>query len=119
MISFIKSYNLENIRKKLVLLYFLNVTDILFTLALLKTGLFREMNIFMAEIVKHPFVSIVLKVAFPAVLLFFIFRKLSDMDYEELKAANIGILISLTIYSLVNLTHIIWMVMLPAFLFKL
>jgi len=118
MIDFIKEYNLENIRKKLTILYFLNVTDIIFTLALLRTGIFKEMNIFMVNVVKDPFISIIIKIIFPAVLLYLIFKKIRTMDYEELRAANIGLLISLTAYSLVNLSHIIWVAMLPVLLHK-
>lgn len=116
MINFIKDYNLDNIRKKLTILYFLNVTDIIFTLALLRTGLFREINIFMADVVKRPIISIILKIIFPALLLNYLYKKIRNMDYEELRAANIGLLISLIIYTLVNLSHIIWVALLPALL---
>jgi len=119
MINFIKEYNVKNIRRKLTILYFLNVSDILFTLALLRTGLFRETNILMAEVVKSPIISIILKVIFPAVLLYFLYKKIRHMDYDELKAANIGLIISLTVYLLVNLSHIIWVAMLPLLLHKI
>ncbi|WP_394371253.1 DUF5658 family protein [Clostridium baratii] len=36
------------------LLYFLNVTDIIFTLLLLKTGMFKESNSVMVNIVESP-----------------------------------------------------------------
>lgn len=117
--SFIKDYNIDNIRKKLFILYLLNVTDIIFTLALLKTGLFKEMNIFMVNVVKSPLISICLKILFPAGLLYYLYRKIKDLDYEQLQTANIGLLISLTIYLLVNLSHIIWVALLPVFLYNL
>lgn len=119
MIGFIKDCSLDNIRKKFTILYLLNVSDIIFTLALLKTGLFKESNIFMANVVKSPLISIILKIIFPAVLLYFIYKKTKEMDYEELRAANIGLLISLSVYSLVNLTHIIWVALLPSLLHKI
>lgn len=108
MITFIKTYDLINIRKKLVILYLLNVSDIIFTLSLLQTGLFKEVNIFMIDAVKSPIISIVLKIILPACLLFFIYKKVYSSDEEELRATNIGLLVSLTLYFLVNVSHIIW-----------
>lgn len=115
MVTFIKDYNLITIRKKLIILYLLNVTDILFTLALLRTGLFREVNIFMVNAVQSPLISILLKVIFPAGLLYFLYKSICFSDSGQLKAANIGLIISLTLYSLVNLSHIIWVALLPVF----
>lgn len=116
MITFIKDYKLDNIRKKLILLYILNVTDIIFTLTLLETGFFREINIFMVNAVQNPLISVILKILFPAGLLYYLYRSIRPSDNEQLRAANIGLLISLTIYSLVNLSHIIWLALLPVFM---
>lgn len=113
LITFIKAHNLINIRKKLIILYLLNVLDIIFTLVLLQTGLFREMNIFMINAVQSPFISIILKIIFPAGLLFYLYKRICLSDNEQLRATNIGLLISLTLYSLVNLSHIIWVMLLP------
>jgi hypothetical protein len=115
LITFIKDHNLITIRKKLIILYLLNVTDIIFTLALLQTGLFREMNIFMVNAVQSPLASIVLKIFIPAGLLFFLYKRICLSDGEQLKAANIGLLISMTLYALVNLSHLIWVSLLPMF----
>lgn len=115
MITFIKDYSLDNIRKKFILLYVLNVTDIIFTLSLLKTGMFKEINIFMVNAVQNPLISILLKVLFPAVLLYFVYSRIKYSDDGELRAANIGLLISITVYSLVNLSHIVWVALLPVF----
>jgi hypothetical protein len=80
MITFIKDYNLESIRKKLILLYILNVTDILFTLLLLQTGYFTEVNIFMMKAVQSPVISVLLKIILPAALLFYIFKRMKDAE---------------------------------------
>lgn len=113
MVTFIKDYDLNNIRKKFIILYLLNVSDIIFTLSLLRTGLFKEINIFMAGAVQSPVMSIILKIFFPAVLLYLVYNKIKDSDEDELRAANIGLLISLSVYSLVNLSHIVWVALLP------
>lgn len=113
MISFIKTYNLNNIRKKIILLYLLNVIDLIFTLALLETGLFKEMNIFMVYAVERPLIGIILKIIFPAGLLYYLYKRICLSDASQLKATNIGLLISLTLYGLVNISHLVWVALLP------
>ena len=115
MITFIKNYELITIRKKLILLYLLNVADIIFTLALLQTGFFSEANIFMVNAVQSPFASILLKIILPAILLYYLYRRICQSDGSQMKVTNIGINISLFIYVLVNLTHLIWIALLPYF----
>jgi hypothetical protein len=113
MISFIKDYRLENIKKKFLILYLLNVTDILFTVILLQTGYFAEVNLLMVKAVQSPTASVLLKVLLPAALLVYIFWRIKKADSDQLKAANIAVNISLTIYTLVNLSHLLWFSMLP------
>jgi hypothetical protein len=117
MIAFIKNYNLEAIKKKIILLYLLNVTDIIFTILLLQTGYFAEVNIFMVKTVQSPIASILLKVIFPAMLLYFIYKEMKTAEDQQLRVSNIAVTISLTIYSLVNLTHLVWVALLPVFIY--
>lgn len=116
MIAFIKNYKLEMIKKKFFLLYLLNVTDILFTVTLLQTGYFSEVNPFMATALQNPVISIMLKVILPAILLVYIFLRIKDADAIQLKTANIATNLSLTIYTLVNMSHIIWVALLLYYL---
>ncbi len=131
MFTFIKDYSIDSIKKKLILLYLLNVFDVLMTLILLRTGYFREANIFMVKMVESPLASFLFKVVFPALLLTYLYTRIkqtaevSEQDelatslcYEELKVSNIGILISLTIYTLVDLSHLVWTALLPFFLIR-
>jgi hypothetical protein len=115
MIAFIKNSTLETIRKKFILLYLLNVTDIIFTVLLLRTGYFAEVNIFMIKAVQSPVASILLKVLLPAILLYYMYRQIKSADTSQLKVSNIAVNISLSIYSLVNLSHIVWVSLLPVF----
>ncbi len=116
MITFIKSNSLEIMRKKLVLLYALNISDILFTLFLLQTGYFKEVNILMAGAVKNPAVSLMLKIIIPALLLYYMYRQQLSAEEEQRKASNVAVNISLSIYCFVNITHLVWLAVLP-FLF--
>jgi hypothetical protein len=103
-------------KKKFILLYLLNVTDIIFTLLLLQTGLFAEVNILMIKAVQSPIASIILKIIIPAILLYYLYLSVKSSDEENLKASNIAVNISLTIYALVNLSHLVWVALLPFFL---
>lgn len=116
MIAFIKNYNLDSIKKKFILLYLLNVTDIIFTLLLLQTGYFEEVNFLMVGAVRSPIVSFLLKVLLPAILLYFIYSRIKDADASQLKASNVAVNISLTIYTLVNISHLVWVALLPVFI---
>jgi hypothetical protein len=116
MITFIKSYRLESIKKKFIILYLLNVSDIIFTVLLLKTGYFAEINFLMADAVQNPIASVLLKILLPAILLYYIYRRIRNAEASQLKAANIALNISLTIYSLVNLSHLVWVSLLPVFM---
>lgn len=125
MVAFIKDYNLDSIKKKLILLYLLNVIDVIMTLLLLRTGLFREVNFIMAKLVQSPAASVLFKVVLPALMLYYLYVKIKEsielgsedpaQIYQELRITNIGINISLLIYTLVDFSHLIWTALLPYF----
>lgn len=117
MLAFIKNYNLVTIRRKFILLYLLNVSDIVFTILLLQTGYFEEINFFMVKAVQNPYASILLKIILPAILLFYMCHRIKSAEASQLRASNIAVNISLTIYTLVNLSHLVWVVLLPFFMY--
>jgi len=111
--AFIKNYNLKNIKIKFLILYLLNITDIIFTFLLLSTGFYREVNIFMINVVESIHASFILKVILPAVLLMFIYFRMRNATDYQLKKSNVFINGSITIYALINISHIIWFALLP------
>lgn len=113
MIVFLKNYDLLMLKKKYILLYVLNLTDILFTLLLLQTGYFSELNFFMIPAVDHPWICILLKVIFPALLLSYVYQLSKTGEEEQLRVSNIAVNVSLSIYALVNLSHLVWSALLP------
>lgn len=115
MIAFIKSNSLHTLKKKFIILYLLNVSDIIFTVLLLRTGYFTEVNIFMVKAVQSPIASILIKIIFPAILLYYLYRRSLDADISQRIASNIAVNISLVLYSLVNLSHLVWVALLPIF----
>lgn len=116
MIAFIRNSELMSIKKKLFLLYILNVIDIIFTLSLLRTGLFAEANFFMVKVVESPILSFLLKVVLPAIFLYYFYIKSKDAEKEQLRVTNFAINISLTIYTLVNISHLFWTAYIPIYL---
>jgi len=116
MIAFIKNYTLLVIKKKLLFLYILNVLDIIFTLALLSTGLYMEVNTFMAGEVQKPLKSFAIKVVLPAVILIFIYIRMQKATDKQLKQSNILINIAVCIYILINISHMIWVSLIPLFI---
>lgn len=115
MLTFIKSYSLIIIKKKLILLYFLNLLDIIFTYFLLRTGLFWEINLLLSDPLQHPLRIIFLKVFLPAILLFFIYCRLQKASTKQLILSNMIINLVNFFYLLVNFTHIIWIILIPFF----
>lgn len=117
MVAFIKNYQLEFMKKKFVLLYLLNVTDIICTVLLLRTGYFTEINFLMVQVVQNPLASTCIKILFPALLLYHMYHHMKNADLEQLKASNIAVNISLVIYFLVNLSHMVWIALLPVLIY--
>ncbi|WP_347452271.1 DUF5658 family protein [Clostridium baratii] len=108
---FIKEYSYENIKKKIQLLYFFNVTDIIFTLLLLKTGIFKEANGVMVNIVENPVLSIIIKVIIIGLLLYYLIKRMLMATNKQLYVSNYIISVALGIYTIINLMHITYIVM--------
>lgn len=105
---FIKTYTFENIKYKLLILYLLNVTDILFTLLLLSTGLFMEANHVMVSAVQSSSASFILKIVLPAVLLLFIHFRMKKASETQLKHSSIILNIITGFYIMINISHLVW-----------
>ena len=74
MIKLLKDLSMDKLRDKLTLLYILNAVDIVFTFGLLKTGLFKEINSIMVSVVDDPFLSIIIKLIIPALLIIYAYK---------------------------------------------
>lgn len=108
---FIKENSYINIKKKLQVLYLLNVSDIILTLLLLKTGLFVEANGAMVNIVESPVVSIILKVGLVGVLIYYLIKRIAKATEKQLKMSNYIINAALGIYTIINLMHLFYICM--------
>lgn len=106
MIKLLKDLSIDKLRDKLTLLYILNAVDIVFTFGLLKTGLFKEINSIMVSVVDDPFLSIIIKLIIPALLIIYILAKLEELPHGNLKLCHICVNVVLIVYTLITIMHI-------------
>lgn len=116
MLVYVKDYSLENLKNKLIVLYVLNVTDIVLTLFLLNTGYYTEANILMTSAVQSYAASFSLKVLLPAILLLYVCYRLKSANEQQLKNSNIMISGITVLYAIINLSHLVWVSLLPLFI---
>ncbi len=108
MISFLKCCSLGDIKNKMVIIFILNVTDIVFTLILCGTGLFVEANPVAAMFVGNRAAALLVKSLLPAVLLSFLYFRMQKATAEQLKKANVLIVAALMAYVVINVSHVSW-----------
>ncbi|MGE5495913.1 MAG: DUF5658 family protein [Burkholderiales bacterium] len=108
MISFLKCCSLGDIKNKMVMIFILNVTDIVFTLILCGTGLFVEANPVAAMFVGNRAAALLVKSLVPAALLSFLYFRMQKATAEQLKKANVLIVAALMAYVVINVSHISW-----------
>lgn len=107
MIAFIQSYNLKNIKNKLLLLFILNTTDIIFTQLIVKSGIGIEANPFMKNVVDNVFYSFLIKIILPAVLLFILYYRMKNATTKQLRISNIALNVADSIYTIINIIHLV------------
>lgn len=107
----------HHILTKSVIIYILNCTDILFTYTLLKTGSFYEFNVLMKNIVSNPYLSILVKIIIPAVLIIYLIHTLKNHYTKHIHLCNLTINFLLIVYFSVNLVHIYYTLYTPILTF--
>lgn len=105
----IKRYSHNDIKNKMILIYILNVTDIIFTLILCSTGYFMEANPLVAVFTSNSVAALLLKSVAPAVLLIYLYIRMRKATGQQLKKANTVIVALLFLYAIINMSHIMWL----------
>lgn len=108
-----KAFTYEQFEIIFKLVYFLNLTDIMMTLALVQTGLFKEANPIMAPIVQHPYLAVMIKAIVPLfVIVYTLWRvRCSEWDLKMAKFLKIGSYSCFAFYLIVNLMHLFYTIM--------
>ena len=93
-------------RRRLFLLFMLNLSDWICTGALLGTGLFKEANPLMKGAISSLSLGLIVKVAVPLGLILFALTKIGSADKRQLLISNNIALFGVAVYFLLNLYHI-------------
>lgn len=110
MVSFLRAHDFETIRRKLVVLYILNVSDALLTYSLVQTGYFRELNFLLERAVADAGELFILKVLLPAALIAWLYVRIRRATERQLRPGNIAVNSVFLLYVFVNLLHLVWTV---------
>ena len=81
--NILSNYKLEALRTKFIIIYLLNVTDVIFTLLLLRTGGFLEVNGIMRNIIDNEVMSIAIKIFVPLVLFILIYSYFAGQNHLQ------------------------------------
>lgn len=108
MLKLLKNSSIYTLQNKLTGIYILNTLDILFTISLLKTGLFQEANALMINIVDNNLLSILIKLILPALLIIYVIVHLGELPDGNLKVCNFFINIVLIIYTTITVLHVLY-----------
>ena len=105
-VSLFLSKNEYDIR--LILLYILNVTDYLFTLVLISSGIFIEANPLLSMNIQGVW-GFILKCIVPLLLLAYLHIRFSADKPKHQKAVKILLNCIIIYYGIINLFHIFWL----------
>ncbi|NLK95718.1 MAG: hypothetical protein GX275_11120 [Clostridiales bacterium] len=97
-----------DLKYKFYLIYILNVTDIIFTLILLSTGEFSEVNELMKNIVQNKALAILIKGIMVLLLTLYIVRRLKNANEFQLNISRYIVTSVLFLYMIINISHIYW-----------
>lgn len=111
MIKYIINNSYSSVKSKLKVLYMLNITDIIFTIILLRTGLFKEINNIMICIVNSLTLSILVKVCLVGILIYYLIKRMMKATYKQLKISNIIVIGAIFIFLIINISHIIYSIL--------
>lgn len=100
------SLKLKAIKTKIIIIYLLNVVDIIFTLCYMETGCFVELNPAMKNIVSNTASALVCKCAIPALLFSYLYLRLKKANDKQIKISNRVFAVLLCMYALINILHI-------------
>ena len=99
------------IKRKFVIIYVLNVSDIVLTILLLQTGAFMEGNVFMRGIVESKAKSFIIKIGIPLILLFLVYKRIRAATEKQLAIGNVLINCCLAFYAVINISHLLWIIL--------
>ena len=110
MVTLLRRHEYTDITFKLIMLYALNVMDILFTQFLVGTGFFMEANPLMALLMGNALVAVLFKIAFPAIVFVFLAERARHATFAQRRTTSRLINLLLIVYAAVALLHVAWVI---------
>lgn len=99
-------YNFVPLRIRMLLLYILNGFDMAFTIFLLGTGKFREINPIMALVMKNALATLFLKLILPALLMLYLDSCVKTAELWHIKLSSKALEILIGLYGAVGVMHL-------------
>ncbi len=103
---FLRRCSSNALRMRMLLLYALNILDMVVTKFLLQTGKFREMNPVMALAMQSDWAPLLLKILLPAVFLVYLDCRLREADARHLKLSARVLEVLIAAYCIVSVMHL-------------
>lgn len=116
--EYIENKEIKVIKRILWYIYALNVTDIIFTLLLLRTGLFIEANVLMQNLVTNEALSLAVKIIVPLVTVLYVSHSFDTRPttFKVFKTSKFCLSVTLGIYVFINIMHIFYLLMTYGFI---
>lgn len=103
---FIQRCDSGAVKIRMLLLYALNILDMVVTKFLIQTGKFREVNPVMALAMQNNWVVLLLKLIVPAILLVYLDGRLKYADMRHLKISARALDVLIAAYCVVSVLHL-------------
>lgn len=107
LVRYIRSYKVRTLKIKFIILYILNVTDIIFTLLSVDAYKFNEGKDFIQVVKDINFSTFFIKTSITLLLLVILGVKMRNNRDKTLIHANIIIMVCIIAYILINLVNIL------------
>ncbi len=98
----------RRIYRNLIVVYALNVLDLLMTLLLQNTGRFKEANPVVAVFISDTFGVLAAKIIVPALLCVYLAVRINHASPTQLNKCHTGVVWLLIFYIGVNMLHLVW-----------
>jgi cytochrome c biogenesis protein CcdA len=78
-----------------------------------------EANTLMLKALENPLLSFLSKIVLPAILFTFLYFRMQKATDQQLSQSNFFISGAIILYTVVNISHLVWFAILPIFVFIL
>lgn len=103
---------------RIIIIYALNISDYIFTLILIQSGMFTEINPILTMPINNPW-GFVLKCIIPLILLLCLRHRFRSISENQIKPVRYILDCTIGVYAIINIFHICWLIMMTFYLVPL